>query len=100
MTLTQMYEDAMAELRQQIQEELRPQIQAEMLQQGTEIGEKQATLRLINNLLQVRFGEGDRALAEIVDKIASVSSEEFVPLLLQLSRKELLARFGSKEEAE
>ncbi|MGK7925029.1 MAG: hypothetical protein AB4290_07220, partial [Spirulina sp.] len=108
MTLTQMYEEAMAELRQelraelrpQIQEELRPQIQAEVLQQGTEIGEKQATLRLINNLLQVRFGEVDEELAAIVEAIASLPSEEFAPLLLQLSREELLARFEIEEEKE
>ncbi|MEM9539571.1 MAG: hypothetical protein AAGA60_08670 [Cyanobacteria bacterium P01_E01_bin.42] len=136
MTLTQMYEEAIAELRQQIQEELRPQIQeelrpqiqeelrpqiqeelrsqiqeelrpqiqAEALQQGKEegvqVGAKQATLRLINNLLQVRFGAIDEELARIVEAIASLPSEEIAPLLLQLPREELLARFPMGEEKE
>ncbi len=87
-TLTQMYEEAMADVRE------------EFLQQGTEIGEKQATLRLINNLLRTRFGEVDRELAAMVETIVSLPSEEFVPPLLQLSRSELLARFQIEEKEE
>jgi len=91
-TLTQMYEEAMADVREEFLQQ--------GLQQGTEIGEKQATLRLINNLLRTRFGEVDQELAAMVETIASFPSEEFVPPLLQLSRSELLARFQIEEKEE
>ncbi len=91
-TLTQMYEEAMADVR----EEIRQQAKEEFLQ----LGEKQATLRLINNLLRTRFGEVDEELAAMVETIASFPSEEFVPPLLQLSRSELLARFQIEEKEE
>ncbi|MDJ1178859.1 hypothetical protein PJF56_08295 [Roseofilum sp. BLCC_M91] len=87
-TLTELYEEAMADVR----EEIRQQAKEEFLQQG----KKQATLGLINNLLRTRFGEVDEELAEIVDAIASLPSEEWVPPLLQLSREELLVRFGKQ----
>jgi len=83
-TLTQMYEEAMADVRE------------EFLQ----LGEKQATLRLINNLLRTRFGEVDQELAAMVETIASLPSEELVSPLLQLSRSELLARFQIEEKQE
>ncbi len=87
-----MYEEAMADVREEFLQQ--------GLQQGTEIGEKQATLRLINNLLRTRFGEVDRELAAMVETIASFPSEEFVPPLLQLDRSELLARFQIEEKEE
>ena len=91
-TLTQMYEEAMADVREEFLQQ--------GLQQGTEIGEKQATLRWINNLLRTRFGEVDQELAAMVETIASLPSEELVSPLLQLSRSELLARFQIEEEQE
>lgn len=91
-TLTELYEEAMADVREEfLQEGLQ-----EGLQQGLQQGKKQATLGLINNLLQTRFGEVDEDLAAIVDAIASLPSEEWVPPLLQLSREELLVRFGKQ----
>ena len=79
-TLTQMYEEAVAELREE--------------------AEKQATRRLITNILRVRFEEVDEDLAAIIEAIASRPSEEFTPLLLQLSREELVARFSTEEDEE
>ncbi|MGK7926060.1 MAG: hypothetical protein AB4290_12585 [Spirulina sp.] len=112
MTLTQMYEEAMAEVRQEMKEELRQEMKEELRQEiravqerekqakeeGLQQGEKQATLRSIANLIRVRFGEVDEELAAIVEAIASRPSEEFTPLLLQLSREELLTRFNPEQE--
>jgi hypothetical protein len=42
----------------------------------------------------VRFGEVDSELVTIVDFLIAMTREEFSPLLLQLSREELLARFA------
>jgi len=79
-TLTQLYEEAIAQLREE--------------------GEQRATLRLIADILRVRFGEVDEELAVIVEEIATLSSDEFTPLLLQLSREELLERFRKDAEGE
>ncbi|MBP0020287.1 MAG: hypothetical protein J7647_22380 [Cyanobacteria bacterium SBLK] len=90
MTLTQMYEEAMAEIRQQAKEEGR--------EEGREEGQKQATYRLIENIFRVRFEAIDEELAGIIESIMKLSSQEFTPLLLQLSREDLIDRFQEQEE--
>ena len=83
-TLTQLYEEAVAQLREELRQEARQEAQREA---------QQERLRFVADILRVRFGEIDAELAEIVEAIATLPSEEFTPLLLQLSREELLARF-------
>ncbi len=56
-----------------------------------ELQQKRRTV--IENLLQVRFGSLDRELSTIIESISRLSPQEFTPLLLQLSREELLNRF-------
>jgi hypothetical protein len=53
---------------------------------------------LIADILRVRFQEIDEELAAIVEEIATLPSAEFTPLLLQLSREDLLERFTKKGE--
>ncbi len=77
-TLAQLYEEAIA----QLQEETR----------------QQEKLRFVTNLLRVRFGEVEEELLTIVEEIATLPSDEFTPLLLQLSREELLERFRKDAE--
>ncbi|MFB2876209.1 hypothetical protein [Floridanema aerugineum] len=48
----------------------------------------------IENLLRFRFGLIDEQLSGIIEPLLELSPEEFTILLLQLSREELLARFG------
>ncbi len=48
---------------------------------------------IIENLLRFRFGELDGELRAIMPALLALSPEEFTPLLLQLSRDELLERF-------
>ena len=47
----------------------------------------------IENLLRLRFGVLDESLLAIVEPMLELPPEEFTPLLLQLSREELIARF-------
>jgi len=63
------------------------------IQQGVQQGVQQGERLVIQNLLQVRFGDVDEELAEIVEPLLALPPEEFTPMLLQLSREELLARF-------
>jgi hypothetical protein len=50
---------------------------------------------VLENLLQVRFGV-DEELSAIIDRLLELPPSEFTPLLLQLSREELLTRFGQQ----
>lgn len=71
---------------------LRPLFQerlAEVERQGEQRGEK----LVVENLLRVRFGSLDEELSAIIEPLLALSPEEFTPLLVQLSREELLARF-------
>ncbi|WP_366931701.1 hypothetical protein [Nostoc sp. NOS(2021)] len=58
-------------------------------QQGIQQGER----LVVENLLKVRFGEIDNELQAIIEPLLALSPEEFTPLLLQLSREELINRF-------
>lgn len=58
-------------------------------QQGIQEGER----LVVENLLKVRFGEIDNELQAIIEPLLSLPPEEFTPLLLQLSREELIHRF-------
>jgi len=67
------------------------------IEQGIERGIEQGTERERRNTLEtlmvMRFGEIDSQLARIIPALVALPPTEFTPLLLQLSREELLARF-------
>ncbi|MEH2163668.1 MAG: hypothetical protein V7K38_22160 [Nostoc sp.] len=58
-------------------------------QQGIQQGER----LVVENLLKFRFGEVDNELQEIIEPLLTLPPEEFTPLLLQLSREELINQF-------
>ncbi len=62
------------------------------LQQGLQQGQRQ----VIEHLLRTRFGELDVQLQAIVPVILRLPPEDYTPLLLQLSRAELLDRFQAQ----
>ncbi len=64
----------------------------EGVQEGVQQGVTAERRTVIENLLQVRFGSDDQ-LNTIIEPISKLSPQEFTPLLLQLSREELLNRF-------
>ncbi|MBC6418506.1 MAG: hypothetical protein GDA44_06790, partial [Prochloron sp. SP5CPC1] len=67
-------------------------VREEGIQQGKQES-KARERRTIESLLKTRFGTIDEPLSRIIEPIIALSPEEFTPLLLQLSREELLARF-------
>ncbi|WP_414576142.1 hypothetical protein [Anabaena sp. CCY 9402-a] len=104
MRLSPIYEQKLAEAKQQgIQEarqvyeqrltEAKQQGIQEGMQEGIQEGTKAERRKVIENLLQVRFGALDAELREMIEPLLALSPEEFTPLLLQLSREELLDRF-------
>ena len=58
-------------------------------------GARMANRSIIESLLRARFGDLDEELSGIIEPLLELPSEEFAVLLLQSSREELLARFGS-----
>jgi hypothetical protein len=99
---------AVLEARQQTQKDLEPEEQElimqlspiyrhrleEATQEGRKEGRQEERRNLIESLLQVRFGSIDRELAAIIEPLMDLEAGELTPLLLQLSREELLTRFS------
>ena len=61
-------------------------------------GLQQGIRLTIENLLITRFGTLDESLRAIITPISALSPAEFTPLLFNLSREELLARFANQQE--
>ncbi len=103
---------AILELRQRQQEELDAEEQELVMQlspiylqrleeatqqgieQGIERGAERERRNTVETLMLMRFGEIDAQLATIISSLIALSPSEFTPLLMELSRQELLARFG------
>jgi hypothetical protein len=67
-------------------------------QQWEEATKQQARLEgqrlVVENLLRVRFGSLDDELSRVIEPLLQLMPEEYTRLCLELSREELLARFG------
>jgi hypothetical protein len=61
-------------------------------------GRQEIQRSVIENLLKVRFGSLDDELNVIIEPLLRLSPEEFTPLLIQLSREELLNRFDNRQQ--
>jgi hypothetical protein len=61
---------------------------------GMERGKQEAQRTTITSILTTRFGELDRQLETILPSLMDTPLEAVTPLLLQLSREELLQRFS------
>ena len=68
------------------------------LQEGIERGIERGQRLTIEVLLRTRFGELDEVLSGVIDSLLVLSPDEFMPLCLQLSREELLERFGDRRD--
>jgi len=84
----------LSEMYQQQLEEIKKQQPQEGRQEGLNRGVETERRAMIESILQVRFGEVDVELTKIINPLIAMNREEFTPLLLQLSREELLARFA------
>jgi hypothetical protein len=62
---------------------------------GEQRGKQEGRQLVVENLLRFRFGSLDEELSAIIEPLLALPPEEFTPLLVQLSREELLARFRS-----
>jgi flagellar biosynthesis/type III secretory pathway protein FliH len=105
MKLSEMYQQLVEEIKQEGRQEGLQEGLQEGEQKGRQEGRQEGELLGINrgieterramveSILQVRFGEIDSQLATIIDQVIAMTREEFTPMLLQLSREELLVKF-------
>ncbi|MFM2062144.1 MAG: hypothetical protein RLZZ507_1814 [Cyanobacteriota bacterium] len=84
----------LSEIYQQQLEEIKKQERQEGQKRGRQEGIERERRAMIENILQVRFGQVDSELQTIINPLIAMSREEFTPLLLQFSSEELLARFA------
>jgi len=63
-------------------------------QEGLQAGRLEGERLVVENLLKIRFGSLDESLSRAIESMLELPPEELASLLLQLSREELLARFG------
>ncbi|MGB3652618.1 MAG: hypothetical protein WBA41_15565 [Rivularia sp. (in: cyanobacteria)] len=63
------------------------------IQEGRNEGIQEGHRTIIENLLRARFGSLDDELNSIIQPLLALTPEEFSPLLIQLSREELISRF-------
>jgi predicted transposase/invertase (TIGR01784 family) len=68
------------------------------IEQGREQGREQERRDVVMSLLRMRFGSINSELEAIAPMIAQLPTDEFTPLLLQLSREELIARFETQTQ--
>ncbi len=68
-------------------------IYLERLAEAEQKGRNEGQRTVIENLLKAKFGSLDDELNSIVQPLLALRPEEFSPLLLQLSREELISRF-------
>lgn len=65
------------------------------LEQGVQQGNQQGQRLMVESMLQVKFGEVDAELAQIIDGLIELPALERTQLIMQLSRDEILARFAN-----
>ncbi len=69
------------------------QWEQEALKRGEEQGRLQEKRLMVESMLEVKFGEIDRELAQIVESLSQLPAKEITQLIMQCERQELLARF-------
>jgi len=69
----------------------------ETLRQGREEGRFEERRIFVENLLIAKFGSIDEILSRVLEPMLELPPAELTPMLFQLSREELLARFETRE---
>ena len=67
------------------------------LKKGKELGIQQGIQQekrlMVESMLEVKFGEIDEELAQIVEPLSELATKEVTQLIMQCDRSQLLARF-------
>lgn len=93
MTLSQTYLEWKEAVRRQARQEALEEGRQEGRQEGLEEGLQEARRGMIENLLQVRFGQLDDSFNPVIEGLLSLSPSESSRLLIESSREDLFQRF-------
>ena len=63
--------------------------------EGAQGKHKDEHRQVIENLLRVRFGASDAELEQIIEPLLELPPQEYTRLLVELSREDLLTKFGN-----
>ncbi|WP_445305304.1 MULTISPECIES: hypothetical protein [unclassified Microcoleus] len=72
----------------------------EATQRGIEQGIEQSKREILESILQVRFGEIDEELSQLIEPLIQLEPIEIARLIMQLDRPQLLARFEPENPTE
>jgi hypothetical protein len=64
-------------------------------QQGLDQGLEQERRSAIQDAMKLRYGQIDRSLEELIPKLMLLTSQDYMRLLLQMSREELIQYFDA-----
>jgi len=80
----------------QLEEEKKMPYRTSFEQVGYDKGQQEASVRIISSILKTRFGaiDADEELRKVMEQLVQMQPDEFTPLLLTLSREELIERFA------
>jgi flagellar biosynthesis/type III secretory pathway protein FliH len=67
------------------------------LEQGLTQGLEQERRSSISSLMELRYGSIDESLLAILPALMALTSPEYIPLILQLSKQELIEHFRSAQ---
>jgi hypothetical protein len=67
------------------------------IERGIEQGLERERRAAISGLMESRYGTIDEPLANVIPSLMTLTSVEYIPLILQLSKQELIERFHSTQ---
>ena len=70
------------------------------IQEGIQEGIQRSQRLMVESMLQVKFGEIDEELAQIIEPLILLETLDRTRLIMQLERSELLARFLPQNQTE
>jgi hypothetical protein len=70
------------------------------IQEGIQEGIQRSQRLIVESMLQVKFGEIDEELAQIIEPLIQLETLDRTRLIMQLERSQLLARFQPENQTE
>ena len=63
--------------------------------EGEKLGKKEAIRQSIESIIEIKFGEIDQELSQIIEPLMQLPQKEAIKAIMQLSRDELIQRFAN-----
>ncbi len=63
--------------------------------EGEKLGKKEAIRQSIESIIEIKFGEIDQELSQIIEPLMQLPQKEAIKAIMQLSRDKLIQRFAN-----